>query len=214
MIMWAHNRIRSVVRLLLGGAKRYDNLFKIIQENKCRKIMEIGTWNGNHAVQMIKAANFNFPPRDIEYYGFDLFEDASDIILDKEFAKGSPPSLSSVEIKLGKTRAKIFLYKGNTREVLPKVVENLPTMDFVFIDGGHSVETIRKDWRNVQKVMDKHTIVIFDDYWNIENAGCRGIVENLDKRKFKVEVLPPKDKFKKEWGILEINLVKVMKRSL
>lgn len=87
-----------------------------------------------------------------------------------------------------------------------------PPWILYLLTGGHSVETIRNDWQNVQKVMDKHTIVIFDDYWNIENAGRRWIVESLDKRKFKVEVLPPKDKFKKEWGVLGINLVKVMKR--
>lgn len=212
MITWAHNRIRSMVGLLLGGAKRYDNLFKIIQEKEYRKIMEIGTWNGDHAVEMIKSASSNFQPKEIEYYGFDLFEDATNTMLEKEFSKGASPSLSLVNSKLNRTGAKIFLYKGNTKEVLPTVVKGLPEMDFVFIDGGHSIMTIRNDWRNVQKVMGKRTIVIFDDYWNIENAGCKRIIDGLDRRRFKVEILPPKDKFKKEWGILEINLVKVMKR--
>lgn len=131
-------RVRKIISSVVGsltGARRYKNLFKIIRENKCRKIMGIGTWNGDHAVEMIKSVSSNFRPREIEYYGFDLFEDASDVTLEKEFAKGPPPSLSSVEIKLKKIGAKIFLYKGNTREVLPNVVKNLPTMDFVFIDG-------------------------------------------------------------------------------
>jgi hypothetical protein len=41
--------------------------------------------------------------------------------------------------------AKIFLFKGDTREVLPKVVNTLPMMDFIFIDSGHSLETIEND---------------------------------------------------------------------
>lgn len=54
--------------------------------------------------------------------------------------------------------------------------------------------------------------MIFDDYYNIDNIGSRKIIESLDRGKFKVEILFPKDKFRKEWGILEINFVKVTKR--
>lgn len=137
-------KISSVVGSL-AGPRRYKNLFKIIRENKCRKIMEIGTWNGDHAVEMVKSACSNFQPKEIEYYGFDLFENALETALKEEFSKAAPPSLSSVKSKLEKTGAQIFLYKGNTRQVLPKVVGELPMMDFVFIDGGHSIETIKND---------------------------------------------------------------------
>ena len=128
----------------------------------------------------------------------------------KEFSKSKiPPALEVVRGKLEKTNAEIHLYKGYTEDTLPKVVNELPKADFVFIDGGHSIETIENDWKYVQEVMDEKTIVIFDDYWNREDAGCKKVIEGIDRTKFEVEILPIQDKFEKEWGILEINFVKV-----
>ena len=174
--------------------------------------MEIGTWNGEHALQMIEEAKKNFAPEEIEYHGFDLFEMLDNGTALEEYAK-IPPALETVREKLAKTDAKISLYKGCTKETLPKVINNLQKMDFIFIDGGHSIETIENDWRYTQQVMDSHTIVIFDDYWNREDAGCKKVVDAIDKTKYEVKILPIQDKFKKEWGILTINFVQVKLRT-
>ena len=172
--------------------------------------MEIGTWNGRHALQMIKEAQKNSSPEEIEYYGFDLFELLDSETYLKEFSK-APPTLETVRETLQQTNAKIYLYKGYTIDTLPKVINELPKMDFVFIDGGHSIETIQNDWKYVQEVMADKTTVIFDDYWNREDAGCKRVIEGIDKTKFEVKILPIQDKFKKEWGILKINFVQVNK---
>lgn len=198
-------------RVSIKEPRRYKYLFQIIRNNKCKKIMEIGTWNGEHALQMIEEAKKNPPPEEIQYYGFDLFELADSETTLQEFAK-IPPTLETVRGSLEKTNAKIHLYKGHTRDTLPKVINELPKMDFVFIDGGHSIDTIENDWKYVQEVMDEETIVIFDDYWNRDDAGCKKVVEGIDKTKFEVKILPNQDKFKKEWGILKINFVQVKKR--
>jgi len=192
--------------------KRYKYLFEIIRKNKCKKIMEIGTWNGNHALQMIEEAKEYFPAKEIEYYGFDLFELMDGRKYIEEISKRAP-ALSVVKERLEKTKAKINLYKGDTREILPGVINNLPKMDFVFIDGGHSIETIENDWKYTQQVMDEQTIVIFDDYWNRDGAGCKKVIENIDRAEFDVKILPKQDKFKKEWGILKINFVQVKRRG-
>lgn len=215
--MDSYLKVRRIVSRLytgilpIGIARRYNNLYTIIQKNKCRRLMEIGTWDGNHAIKMINAAGLNFPPEMIEYYGFDLFETSNDATLEKEFSKGRPSSSSFVKSKLNITGAKISLFKGDTQEVLPKIIKELPMMDFVFIDGGHSIETVNNDWHHVQELMDKNTIVIFDDYYNINHVGCKKVIDGLDRKKFAVEILPPKDKFKKDWGFLEINFVKVLR---
>lgn len=121
--------------------------------------------------------------------------------------------MEKVKKKLEKTGANIFLYKGNTKEILPKVVKELPKMDFVFIDGGHSLDTIKSDWNNVQKLMHNSTIVIFDDYYhNREDVGCQKIIKGIDKNFYEVEILPIKDIFKSKLGILEISFVQVKKK--
>jgi phosphatidylinositol alpha-1,6-mannosyltransferase len=193
--------------------QRYKYLFRIIENNRCKRIMEIGTWNGTHALQMIESAKKNFPANEIEYYGFDLFESLDDKMLLEEFSK-LPPPFETVRDKLERTNARVHLYKGNTKEVLPRVINELTEMDFVFIDGGHSIETIENDWKYVQKVMGEKTIVIFDDYWNRNDAGCKKVIESIDKTKFDVKILPIQDRFRQEWGMLKINFVKVSRRRV
>jgi len=197
---------------LMPGPKRYKHLFRTVDRCKARHIMEIGTWNGNHAVAMIKVAKKYWLPGEIEYYGFDLFEDADEKTIEVEISK-KPSLYNEVKEKLEKTGAKINLYKGNTLNTLPETVKDLPKMDFIFIDGGHSIETVQNDWNYSKQLIHDKTMVIFDDYWNMEDSGCNKIVDSIDRREFLVEILQPTDKFKKKWGTLYINFVKVIKRT-
>ncbi len=190
-------------------SRRYKTLSKLITKHRCRKILEIGTWKGTRANQMIDAAKKNFEANDVEYYGFDLFELMTSELCEKEFSK-SPPALSEVHSSLEKTGAQINLFQGNTLDTLPDAINKLPKIDFIFIDGGHSLETISSDWKYCKQLMHEKTIVVFDDYYPAdESKGCKNLIETLDCEKFDVSILPPRDKFKKPDGVLEINLVKV-----
>ncbi len=53
------------------------------------------------------------------------------------------------------------------------------SLDFVYIDGGHSYETVNSDWENVQKIMHPKTIVVFDDYKSIE--GVTRVVSEISE---------------------------------
>ena len=196
--------------------KRYVNLFKIVFNNRCRRILEIGTFDGVHAVQMIQTASIFYPVDQIEYVGFDLFEQLGEEQFEKEFAK-YPPPLSEVQDRLEKTGADITLYQGDTGITLPKVKAGLGTFDFIFIDGGHSIGTISSDWNSVRDLMGDKTIVIFDDYFTnplprVKDLGCQSIIDSLDKNIYNIQILRPKDKFVHEWGILEVNFAKVVKK--
>ncbi len=196
---------------VLCGAKRYAYLSEYITKYKCRRILEIGVWDGDHAHDMILAAK-KIHSTAVEYYGFDLFEDLTRVIHSSEVAK-KPPSLQMVLKKLQKTRCHIHLVKGDSTVTLPRHVSSLQAMDFIFIDGGHSLATIESDWKYCSQLMKDHTIVIFDDYWNRIDAGCKPLIDSLDRTKFIVELLPQKDVFKKKDGLLTINFALVKKRS-
>lgn len=173
--------------------------------------MEIGTWDGRNSERMIREA-LKYQER-VEYFGFDLFEDFYHVNSSGEFSGSKvPPPKKVVKHRLEKTGAQIRLFQGDTRKTLPEVASNLPVMDFVFVDGGHSLDTIRSDWESVKQVMGEDTVVIFDDYWNREDAGCKKIIEEIDRSEFQVEVLPIQDTFKKSWGTLKINFVKVSRK--
>ncbi|MFC1731689.1 class I SAM-dependent methyltransferase [candidate division KSB1 bacterium] len=193
--------------------KRYRYIFKNIKNIKAKNILEVGTWNGSRALEMIKCAQRFTSPSDISYYGFDLFELIDDDIYKEELSK-YPPTKQEVQKKIGKTEAQIYLFQGNTKETLPEAIKKLPKMDFIFIDGGHSIETIQSDWENIKTLMHANTVVLFDDYWrNRVDVGCKAIVDNINEDIFNVEILPIVDIFEnKDFGHLEIQFAKVTLR--
>jgi predicted O-methyltransferase YrrM len=160
---------------------RYDQLLQYVREKTPKAILEIGTWNGERARQML-----NLSP-DATYYGFDLFEEATAQTDAEEMNVKAHWTLQAVEDKLH--GFKFHLYKGNTRDTLKNFNEQV---DFVWLDGGHSVETIRSDWENVKRCLAPDAYVFFDDYYtgNIDTSkfGCNEIVKDL-----KHEVLPDMD---------------------
>ena len=210
-------KVKSLLRKVKAIASkkddRYPNLTSLIKQHRCKRIMEIGTWNGQHAKEMIRAAQKRFPKNEVEYYGFDLFELMTNDKFKEEFAK-IPPSMKEVKSELETTGAKITLFKGDTNDTLPRHGKDLPKMDFIFIDGGHSIKTIENDWKHTRKLMSSNTIVVFDDYFKnneseVEGIGCQSLIDSLDPKTYDIEFLKPECHFKKEWGTLNVVMVKV-----
>lgn len=210
------NLIKHKMRVLSIKPRRYRNLLDTIYNNQSKRIMEIGTYKGEHASQMIETAAIFNPKEEIEYFGFDLFELLTDEECEKELSK-KPPAKAITEERLAKTGAKVKLFMGYTKDTLPKFVEemkNQKPLDFIYIDGGHSIETIELDWNWVKQLMSKETTVIFDDYYSndekeIEGFGCQSLIHSLAKEKYSIEVLDPEDRFQKDWGTLKVKMVKV-----
>ncbi|MFN2565737.1 MAG: class I SAM-dependent methyltransferase [Gemmatimonadaceae bacterium] len=197
--------------------KRYRNLFRTIHERRCRCIVEVGTWNGVHAKQMIQTAAIHHPVHTIKYLGFDLFEGLTDELLRKELSK-RPPAFEEVRRFLESTGADVRLFRGNTRETLPNAIDELREGDLFFIDGGHSVETIQSDWSAIERAMSRGATVIFDDYYmnepsEVPGLGCQTIVDALDRAMYDVTLLEPVDQFPKSWGVLKVRFAQVRKRS-
>ena len=150
------------------GSHSYLNEY--ISENHCRKIMEIGVYNGENAITMVEAAIQNVPPKEVENYGFDFF---------------SYYSSSEIGRKLEKTGCMFRLFEGNTLDTLPEAVKSLPDMDLIFIDGGKSFTVAESDWENSKFLMHDGTGVF------VHNAGFWGVrrmVENIPRDKYQVKI--------------------------
>ena len=147
--------------------KRYDQLIDLVEQAKPATILEIGVWNGVRAMQMAAAALKHSPK--VHYQGFDLFEEASDQTDADEFNKKKHNTIEAVRGRLAafgneNPGFSFELHKGNTRETLSGVEH---VVDFAYIDGGHSVETI---WSDYCAVRDSK-VVVFDDYYRSNAAG-------------------------------------------
>ena len=147
---------------LIMRRTHWEIMNQVIAEHKCQSIMEIGVCRGDAALSMISAALKIH--NKIYYYGFDLFDDLIDdnTMIIENFKR--PFSLDVIKRKLNRQHVTIELIEGNTKDTLPQfLTRNIP-IDFVYIDGGHAYETIRRDWHYIQKIMNKNTVVVFDDY--------------------------------------------------
>lgn len=213
-------RLRYWGRRFLSTPRRYRNLFRLVHQRRSRTLLEVGTYDGEHARQMIETAGLNWPRSEIQYYGFDLFEDLTDDDLQREFSK-RPPAQAVVRAKLVATGAAIHLSKGYSRDTLPQMLfesARPPYVDFALIDGGHSHETIAADWQVVRALMGPKSIVVFDDYYDntepdVQALGCRRLIDGLSRREFVVDVLQPVDRFSKDWGVLAVRMVSVRLRT-
>lgn len=207
-----HKLLKKIVSLK-NRPRRYWHIFRAIKRIRPHRIMEIGTWSGDRALKMIKLAQKYYPYGEVEYYGFDLFELMTLNKFSNEVSKW-PPSMAEVKTKLESTGARIFLYRGDTVDILPSTLKNLPKMDLIFIDGGHSLETIANDWLYSSMLMHSKTITIFDDYWlNRSDAGARISVDSINRNEYNVKKLLITDHFKKTvFGELTIKLVQVTRK--
>jgi len=138
--------------------------------------MEIGVADGENARNMVRVAMQNFLPEEVEYYGFDLLEGNR---------------MEQVREKLEETGCKFKLFKGDSVKTLPKVVKNLPKMDLIFIDGGHSYTTVKNDWENSKTLMHDETAVFFHNY---DFSGPKRVVDSISREEYQVEIIhPPSD---------------------
>jgi len=168
---------------------------------KPKNFLEIGVYTGVNARNVCdlqsKLFNNNF-----SYLGIDLFEDykPSD---EKEIApnyirsnsqylsnplkhlvyniifKEQLNSIKSVENFLKKYKNNAKLIKGNSIEVLPTI--DLSIYDMIFIDGGHSYETISSELKLIHKKCKKSCLILVDDYFHHEAPGIKKATDEIVK---------------------------------
>ena len=186
--------IYRMVKYLVSDTKRYSNILLLIFFYRPKSIVEIGVYKGVRSKEMIQAAKiFN---KNIEYFGFDLFEMINKKIQKKELSK-IPYSKKDIQNKLSK-HAKVKLFKGYTKKTLDKLKNK--KVDLIFIDGGHRLSTIQNDWIKSKKFQKRNTIIIFDDYYLnnkkiIKNYGCNQVVNKISDKNYTKKFFFFTDKF-------------------
>ena len=88
----------------------------------------------------------------------------------------NPYSLNSVKELLKKFEKNVEIIKGDSKKILPKI--DLSNVDYVFLDGGHSYETVKNDLNNCKIVIENKGIVLCDDY-NLSYAP--GVKKAIDE---------------------------------
>jgi len=150
----------------------FYQLFDYLRPNT---ICEIGTHDGKSAVQFVDYC-LKINPK-LLYIGYDVFDSVKD---NKKFhikeinGKGAGKyNTARNNIRHRQTSNKKFKFKliqGLTQDTL---VDS--SYDFVYIDGGHSYETVKHDYEKVKK----SKVIVFDDY---QTEGVKQFVDELIKK--------------------------------
>ena len=167
-----------------GLKGKWGNIYlERISHHKPKNFLEIGVFCGVTArntcdfLKEINGESFN-------YIGIDLFggeknnstdEIEPKFLLNQKFSnplkniyynlilRENLNSLKSVQKLLKKYNNNIKLIAGDTNSVLKEI--DLKNIDFVFLDGGHSYQTVYNDLTNLYEHMkDKKKVILCDDY--------------------------------------------------
>ena len=178
---------------------RYKQIDLIIDYLKPASIVEVGTWNGDRAIDIAQAALKHHTY--VHYWGFDVFEHAADDQDQRELNVKPHTPLEDVRTKLEIFRERrpgfsFNLIKGDTRFTLHHLElpvwshpstgnpVQLTEADLVFIDGGHSIETIENDFHSLGGCKN----ILMDDYYSpcdrglcpdVKKFGCNQLVERM-----------------------------------
>ena len=175
----------------------FDQIFiDLIKEKKPKIFLEIGVFTGvtaRNVCELLSLINHN----NFFYYGIDLFEDYQEAV-SKEFIpkflsenqnfsnpfksfvynfllKEKLNSLKSVTKFLKKFQNNIKLMKGNSLEILPKI--DLKIFDMIFVDGGHSYETVKSEMDYILNNIKNSCLVVCDDYTLLETPGVKKAID-------------------------------------
>jgi len=155
--------------------------YQLFDYARPKTICEIGTHDAKSAGQFIDyCVKIN---RDVKYVGYDIFDAVKN---NEEFHKAEingkgAGNYSKAKANLDhRTRKYKFfkykLFKGYTQDTLK---ENI--YDFVYIDGGHSYETVKHDYDKVKN----SKVIVFDDY---QTDGVKKFFDELVKQNKFTEV--------------------------
>ena len=196
-----------------GLKKPYgDNFLSLVEEYKPKNVLEIGVFCGVTSRNICELLKTNFGS-DFRYYGLDLFGSTKTSSVDEiepkflENQKFSNPlktiyynfikkenlnSKISVQNFLKKFSQNIELVEGDTRVTLEKIP--LSEIDFVFLDGGHSYDTVLSDLQKLYDNMKNNSRIVCDDFAGITKIESveKAIKDFANNNKIKLE-----EKFKR-----------------
>ena len=166
-----------------------------IEIYKPKNFIEVGVFQGVTSRNVCEKL-YEINKENFLFHGIDIFEDTNINIDNKEMTikhnKISNPfkhlifniilkknlfSIDSIYSFLKKFKNNVELYKGFSETQLPKI--DMSKIDMVFLDGGHSYETVRSDLSLILKGIKKNKIIICDDYDQVDYGVKRAVDEIL-----------------------------------
>ncbi len=176
--------------------KNAELFLSLINDAKPSNFLEVGVLEGATSRNVCELLNI-IHNGNFSYTGIDLFGEDLSLNNLKEytpiskkisnpikwiyfnlFLKMQPNSKQCVEHLLKKFKNVTNIYKGYSKIILNQI--DLKKIDFVFLDGGHSYETVKEDLHILTSKLKKNSIIVCDDY-NVLHYGVKKAVDEIRK---------------------------------
>jgi predicted O-methyltransferase YrrM len=139
-------KVKEIAKNALKSPRLAQLIYRLAKENQPSNILELGTCLGITTAYLSKAC-----------------PEAEIITIEgcPETAKKAYENFRDLELE------NIELQVGNFDQLLTQVIEELPQLDFVYIDGNHRKEATLYYFNWCLPKVHEHTLLIFDDiYWS------------------------------------------------
>ena len=186
--------------------KKKDGNFLLnhIRLKKPKNFLEIGVFHGVTSRNVCELL-YSFHGNDFKFTGIDLFVNDETLLKDeyipkikfsnplktiyyKYIIRLDPYSVDSILRLLKKFQKNVNIIKGNSNKVLKKI--NVDKFDYVFLDGGHKFETVKKDLENLTQIVNNNGTILCDDYDLSYVPGVKkGIEDFVSENNFNLKIL-------------------------
>ena len=186
--------------------KKKDGNFLLnhIRLKKPKNFLEIGVFHGVTSRNVCELL-YSFHGNDFKFTGIDLFVNDETLLKDeyipkikfsnplktiyyKYIIRLDPYSVDSILRLLKKFRKNVNIIKGNSNKVLKEI--NVDKFDYVFLDGGHKYETVKKDLENLTQIVNNNGTILCDDYDLSHAPGVKKAIEDfVSEKNFNLKIL-------------------------
>ena len=147
---------------------RYDNVIQAVEstinnslKTKVHRIVHFGVFDAVLSSKVVSLAK-SLGRTNIEFYGFDMFEDMTNHVNVSEYG---PAKLASNREDARKRinaagAGKVQLVKGDSKLTVPQVAGSVGLAAVVIIDGGASPETVAADFANALNFSYEKTKIV------------------------------------------------------
>ena len=186
--------------------KKKDGNFLLnhIRLKKPKNFLEIGVFHGVTSRNVCELL-YSFHGNDFKFTGIDLFVNDETLLKDeyipkikfsnplktiyyKYIIRLDPYSVDSILRLLKKFQKNVNIIKGNSNKVLKEI--NVDKFDYVFLDGGHKYETVKKDLENWTQIVNNNGTILCDDYDLSYAPGVKKAIEDfVSEKNFNLKIL-------------------------
>ena len=186
--------------------KKKDGNFLLnhIRLKKPKNFLEIGVFHGVTSRNVCELL-YSLHGNDFKFTGIDLFVNDETLLKDeyipkikfsnplktiyyKYIIRLDPYSVDSILRLLKKFQKNVNIIKGNSNKVLKEI--NVDKFDYVFLDGGHKYETVKKDLENLTQIVNNNGTILCDDYDLSYAPGVKKAIEDfVSEKNFNLKIL-------------------------